>query len=97
MELVFEATDNKYQDAFMFSLIDASRGDVIVVGNPFKESDTLKGKCEAMKHKCSALEKDLDELQKKVKVVDSFQEDTDTYGSNSALVVWITELVAILK
>lgn len=39
---------------------------------------------------------DLDEMHKKVKLVDSLQEDTNTYGSHPPFSSWLTELEVAL-
>lgn len=80
MGLIFEITRSMYQASFLLSSAATRRGYVLVVGNPYKEMNTWKGKCEAVEQKCFDLYKDLDEMQKKVELVDYFQEAVETYS-----------------
>lgn len=52
MELIFDITHNMYQDSYLFSLVVDGRGYTLDAGNPSKEKDTWKVKCEAMKQTC---------------------------------------------
>lgn len=69
MDLVSKSTHIVYWATSLFTFIAANMGDVLEAGNPSKEMDTQKGKCEPMEQKCFAFQKDLDELQKKTKHV----------------------------
>lgn len=40
IELISEFTFHTYRDASLFSLTAASRGNILDVGNPYKERDT---------------------------------------------------------
>ena len=63
-----EITFNMYQDSSLLSPVVAGRGDILVAGNPSKEEDTWKGKCEAMEKKCFIFHKELAKLQEKAKL-----------------------------
>lgn len=51
-ELVSKITNNMYHACSLFHLVSTSRGDILDVGNPYKERYTWKGKYEVMKHSC---------------------------------------------
>ncbi|CAI8591072.1 unnamed protein product [Vicia faba] len=59
MEIIFELAHNIFKNDSIFSLISTGQGDVLAPGNPTKERDTWKGKCEAMYLRCSTLQKKL--------------------------------------
>lgn len=65
MELLFEVTFQMYLTISLFSLATAGIRDVLIVGNPSKERDTCKRKCEAMEKKCLSFQKELANLQGK--------------------------------
>lgn len=48
MGFVFETTHSVYLTASLLCLVTIGRADVLAVGNPSKEIDTWKGKCEAI-------------------------------------------------
>lgn len=62
MKLNSEITHNIYLIVSVLSLVDSNREDVVALGNPSKESDTWKGKCEATEKKFLTFHKDLAEF-----------------------------------
>lgn len=62
MKLNSEITHNIYLIMSLLSLVAAGREDVLGLGNPSKERDTWKGKCEAMEQKFLTFHKDLAEF-----------------------------------
>lgn len=97
MKLVFKVTHNVYWDASMFSLVAACRGYVMDFGNPSKEMDTWKQKCEIMEQKCFVLHKDFAEMWKKFQLSFSLKDETKIHDSPITLEVRVNELEDALK
>lgn len=75
MEFLSEVTYHTYWASSIFSLDGAVRGDFLALGNPSKERDTWKGKCENIENKCSKFSKEIVSLQEKVSHVEVLQEE----------------------
>lgn len=85
MDFLFEITYNMYRASSMFALAAVGRGDILVPGNPPKEIDIWKGKCEAMENKCITFKNEVAKLKEKAKLANSLQEDAKTYDFPSTM------------
>lgn len=56
MEMASKLDHNKFKVASILSLLSTGWGDVLALGNHFKERDTWKRKVEAMELKCFILQ-----------------------------------------
>lgn len=65
MELIPEITHNMLHAFSLSSVVIACRGDILGAGNPSKERDTWKVKCEVMNKICFYFLKDFTDLQEK--------------------------------
>lgn len=69
MEIGSELAHSMFQVVFIFSLVSATRGDVLSLGSPFKERGTWKEKGEALELKCTNLQEELFVLQEEVNAI----------------------------
>lgn len=67
----------------MFSLAVDSQGDVLAMGNPSKERDTWKEKCEALDQKLTKFQEETSAIREKVCCIEAFQEEAKIHDSPS--------------
>lgn len=97
MELIPEITHSMFKVVSLFSLVSASIGDTLALGNPTKERDTWKEKCEDMKLRLYTLQVEPIAMQEKDKARGCPQRGIKINDSPSTMVARVTKLEDALK
>lgn len=72
IQIFSKANYYAYRETSLFSLATIDCGDIMAMGNPSKERDIWKGKCEDIERKLSNFQKEMAAFQEKVSCVEAF-------------------------